>query len=66
MKPVTSRPANSERYIVCKGYRSTSGDILRMYLSHVNEEFDRVQFGSTLQKFCVQHIVPEEVLQGEC
>lgn len=27
-KPVTSRPANSERYIVCKGFKGVSSDIL--------------------------------------
>ncbi|XP_067947035.1 cap-specific mRNA (nucleoside-2'-O-)-methyltransferase 1-like [Watersipora subatra] len=65
MKPVTSRPANSERYIVCKGYRSAPGDILRLYLSCINEEFDRLGFSSAQQKLCVQHIVPLSMLKAD-
>ena len=33
-KPVTSRPANSERYIVCKGFKGVSPSILEN-LEHI-------------------------------
>ncbi|CAF1512468.1 unnamed protein product, partial [Rotaria sordida] len=31
-KPVTSRSANSERYIICKGLREDMRDIVRAYM----------------------------------
>lgn len=66
MKPVTSRPANSERYLVCKGYHSDTGVVLREYLKHVNLEFDVVGFGRSLQKRCIQEVVPLDILKGNC
>lgn len=64
MKPVTSRPANSERYIVCKGFRSEPGDVLRQYLTYVNLAFDDVHFGTTRHRKCIQHLVDLDTLKG--
>jgi len=39
VKPVTSRPANSERYVVCKGFLQQNPSVIE-YLFRVNEQFD--------------------------
>ena len=66
MKPVTSRPANSERYIICKGFKSESGSIIADYLTHVNLTVDDVHFGSaTRHKECIQHIMNIDTLKGK-
>ena len=66
MKPVTSRPANSERYISCKGFKSESGSIIADYLTHVNLTFDEVHFGAaTRHKKCIQHIMNIDTLKGK-
>lgn len=40
VKPVTSRPANSERYVVCKNFLQQNPPIID-YLFRVNAEFDK-------------------------
>jgi len=40
-KPVTSRPANSERYVVCRGLKQSNPPVCD-YLFKVNEQFSRV------------------------
>jgi len=37
-KPLTSRPANSERYLVCMGLKKRRGGSLADYLLHVNDQ----------------------------
>jgi len=61
-KPVTSRPANSERYIVCKSRRADSQPILE-YMRIVNEcfhEHTRTQSGLD-----VREVVPVNILQDD-
>lgn len=40
VKPVTSRPANSERYVVCKNFKQQNPKTVIEYLFHVNSQFD--------------------------
>jgi len=42
LKPVTSRPANSERYVVCSGFRDTER-LMSEYLLHVNNEMNELK-----------------------
>ncbi|GMR30626.1 hypothetical protein PMAYCL1PPCAC_00821, partial [Pristionchus mayeri] len=42
-KPHTSRPANSERYIVCKGLRAEPARRVRDYLKRVNRKLEEVE-----------------------
>ncbi|KAL8619662.1 hypothetical protein ACOMHN_019717 [Nucella lapillus] len=56
-KPVTSRPANSERYIVCKGLLRNKQAVVE-YLDSVNR--DLCQYSSALSTTDIYHIVPEE------
>ena len=39
-KPLTSRPANSERYLVCLGLSARRGGALADYMLHVNQMLD--------------------------
>jgi len=39
-KPLTSRPANSERYLICLGLKNDRGGSLADYLLHVNDALD--------------------------
>ena len=40
-KPLTSRPANSERYLICIGLKERRGGSLADYLLHVNDALDQ-------------------------
>lgn len=63
-KPVTSRPANSERYIVCQGLRDDS-DPVRQYMHEINLDLNRLLVPSSTQDVC--HIVPmDELHADEC
>ena len=42
-KPNTSRPANSERYLVCKGKREDSANIAQ-YMFEINARLNQVTF----------------------
>ncbi|UJR28824.1 hypothetical protein I4U23_010048 [Adineta vaga] len=61
-KPVTSRPANSERYIICKGLRGDIRDIVRPYMYEINILQNRYSQDSELED--VQSIVPLDMLKG--
>nr|KAG5714393.1 hypothetical protein BaRGS_006839 [Batillaria attramentaria] len=58
-KPVTSRPANSERYIVCKGLRANCKPVID-YMDAVNR--DLCSCSSTLSETDVNHIVDQDVM----
>ncbi|XP_029902805.1 cap-specific mRNA (nucleoside-2'-O-)-methyltransferase 1 [Myripristis murdjan] len=45
-KPVTSRPANSERYIVCRGLKPGS-DAVREYMFKVNQKLNQLKNSDT-------------------
>ncbi|KAJ7340947.1 hypothetical protein JRQ81_004234 [Phrynocephalus forsythii] len=59
-KPVTSRPANSERYVVCRGLKSGTDEV-RDYLFSVNMKLNQLR--STDQD--VNLVVPLEVIRGD-
>ncbi|XP_039385955.1 cap-specific mRNA (nucleoside-2'-O-)-methyltransferase 1 [Mauremys reevesii] len=59
-KPVTSRPANSERYVVCRGLKSGIDDV-REYLFMVNIKLNQLR-NSDLD---VNLVVPLEVIKGD-
>ncbi|XP_022331007.2 cap-specific mRNA (nucleoside-2'-O-)-methyltransferase 1-like [Crassostrea virginica] len=61
-KPVTSRPANSERYIVCQGLRGDS-DPVRQYMHEINLDLNRLGVSSSTQD--VRHIVPMDMLHAD-
>jgi len=66
-KPVTSRPANSERYIICKWKRPDTEDILQ-YMLQVNRVLTELELdmgGRTRSDKDVLEIVPESVLQAD-
>ncbi|KAL5008105.1 hypothetical protein ScPMuIL_013686 [Solemya velum] len=62
MKPVTSRPANSERYIICQGLRSDA-DTVRQYMHEVNLDLNR--YMTATSKEDVREIVPMDVLEND-
>lgn len=57
-KPVTSRPANSERYIVCK-WKREDVDLVCDYLFRVNKEFSEASDSE------VNEIVPLEMMKND-
>jgi len=66
-KPNTSRPANSERYIVCKWKRPDTDNILQ-YLFQVNQILTDLKFditGRTRSDTDVLHIVPENIISSD-
>ncbi|KAK6052249.1 ribosomal RNA large subunit methyltransferase J [Cooperia oncophora] len=62
-KPHTSRPANSERYIICKGLRKNYSDAVRDYLKRVNEQMD--EFAKAVSSKDVLSVVPLETLRSD-
>nr|KAF6461641.1 cap methyltransferase 1 [Molossus molossus] len=59
-KPITSRPANSERYVVCKGLKVGIDDV-RDYLFSVNIKINQLQNSDS----DVNLVVPLEVIKGD-
>ncbi|XP_061415268.1 cap-specific mRNA (nucleoside-2'-O-)-methyltransferase 1 isoform X2 [Lethenteron reissneri] len=59
-KPVTSRPANSERYVVCRGLRG-GVEHVREFMLAVNAEINRLKGGDDE----VLEIVPLSTLKGD-
>ncbi|KAG7323755.1 hypothetical protein KOW79_013457 [Hemibagrus wyckioides] len=59
-KPVTSRPANSERYVVCKNLKPGS-DAVRDYLFKVNLKLNHLRQSES----DVTDVVPLEVIKGD-
>lgn len=60
-KPVTSRPANSERYIVCKGMRNDM-DPVRQYMHELNLDLNHYMGATSTED--VNEIVPMSYLQN--
>ncbi|TSP79436.1 Cap-specific mRNA (nucleoside-2'-O-)-methyltransferase 1 [Bagarius yarrelli] len=59
-KPVTSRPANSERYVVCKNLKPGS-DAVRDYLFKVNLKLNHLRNSDS----DVIDVVPLEIIKGD-
>ncbi|KAJ8270520.1 hypothetical protein GJAV_G00115890 [Gymnothorax javanicus] len=59
-KPVTSRPANSERYVVCRGLKPGS-DVVREYLFTVNLKLNQLKNTDT----DVNEVVPLDIIKGD-
>lgn len=60
-KPVTSRPANSERYIVCKGMRNDS-DPVRQYMHELNVDLNHYMSSTSVED--INEVVPLSFLQN--
>ncbi|XP_014665283.1 PREDICTED: cap-specific mRNA (nucleoside-2'-O-)-methyltransferase 1-like [Priapulus caudatus] len=61
-KPITSRPANSERYIVCEGMRE-GAELIHDYLYEVNRQLCS-KYG-VLAKRTITEVVPLDVMKGD-
>lgn len=59
-KPVTSRPANSERYMVCRGLKPGS-DPVREYLFNVNLKLNQFRHSER----DVVEVVPLDIIKGD-
>jgi len=62
-KPVTSRPANSERYIICK-HKFEDTDDVHQYLFDVNKKLAPLMSVTNTEKDIVE-IVPMSVMRGD-
>lgn len=64
-KPNTSRPANSERYIVCDELSEEGATLVKDYLTSVNNELDRIwkgHSGKGKPKEDINEIVPLDLI----
>ncbi|XP_062406548.1 cap-specific mRNA (nucleoside-2'-O-)-methyltransferase 1 [Sardina pilchardus] len=59
-KPVTSRPANSERYVVCQGLKPGS-DAVREYLFTVNIKLNQLRN----KELDVNEVVPLDIIRSD-
>ena len=67
VKPVTSRPANSERYLVCEGFLQRSPSLIINYLLKVNDLFNEFKKDVDAEgnpKQDVVALVPLEMLRS--
>lgn len=62
-KPVTSRPANSERYIICEGAKD-SKNVICDYLFDINETLNKT-FRDEKSSYDVETIVPISVMKND-
>lgn len=62
IKPVTSRPANSERYIVCKNL-SADFDSVRQYFHEINLDLNKLLSATSTED--INEIVPYDVLEND-
>ena len=66
-KPNTSRPANSERYVICKWKRANTKDLFD-YLLETNERISSLGLdlqGNTRSKTDVLKLVPDSMINGD-
>ena len=66
-KPNTSRPANSERYIICK-WRRPDSDFIRQYMVQINNKINQLGFslgGTTLSSTDILSIVPDHIISRD-
>lgn len=63
-KPVTSRPANSERYIICQSKRSDSMPI-QQYLFSLNKRMCHIWPGVSHSNIDIQEVVPYDILRQD-
>ncbi|CAF1175347.1 unnamed protein product [Didymodactylos carnosus] len=61
-KPVSSRPANSERYIICKGLRESVRDIVRVYMYEINSK--QCKHRNDTEPNDIQSIVPLDIIKS--
>ncbi|XP_021362611.1 cap-specific mRNA (nucleoside-2'-O-)-methyltransferase 1-like [Mizuhopecten yessoensis] len=61
-KPVTSRPANSERYIVCRNLRGDREPV-RQYMHEINLDLNK--FMSATSEKDINEVVPNSLLEGD-
>ncbi|XP_048830226.1 cap-specific mRNA (nucleoside-2'-O-)-methyltransferase 1-like isoform X1 [Brienomyrus brachyistius] len=59
-KPITSRPANSERYVVCRGLKPGS-DPVREYLFTINLKLNQLRD----KELDVNEVVPLDIIKGD-
>ncbi|VDO23492.1 unnamed protein product [Haemonchus placei] len=64
-KPHTSRPANSERYIICKGLRKNYSDAVRDYLKRYVVNVKLYEFTKAGSSKDVVSVVPLETLKSD-
>lgn len=62
-KPVTSRPANSERYVVCKGYKDAEERRIYEYLLMVNDALNDLKVRDPDQD--INEVVPFELISED-
>ncbi|CAI2324969.1 unnamed protein product [Caenorhabditis sp. 36 PRJEB53466] len=62
-KPHTSRPANSERYITCKGLRREYSDVVKEYLKRVNLKMDVLKNADAGKD--VEEIMPLDIIKSD-
>uniref|UniRef100_A0A183CEV8 Cap-specific mRNA (nucleoside-2'-O-)-methyltransferase 1 n=1 Tax=Globodera pallida TaxID=36090 RepID=A0A183CEV8_GLOPA len=60
-KPITSRPANSERYIFCESLNSFGSSKVKKYLVEVNNRMESME----RKKEDVMELVPDELIRGD-
>ncbi|EGT40926.1 hypothetical protein CAEBREN_23306 [Caenorhabditis brenneri] len=62
-KPHTSRPANSERYITCKGLRKEYAQVVKEYLKRVNRKMEELKIKGSRDD--VMELMPLEIIKSD-
>uniref|UniRef100_A0A0N5ARN0 Cap-specific mRNA (nucleoside-2'-O-)-methyltransferase 1 n=1 Tax=Syphacia muris TaxID=451379 RepID=A0A0N5ARN0_9BILA len=62
-KPKTSRPANSERYIICKGLRKTEALLVKDFFTKLNNRLSNYQTENSEQD--IYEILPQDYIDED-
>ncbi|KAI1724059.1 ftsJ-like methyltransferase domain-containing protein [Ditylenchus destructor] len=64
-KPLTSRPANSERYIFCEGLTEFGATIVKDYMVDINNRLDRIAEQRKKDLEDIYEVVPTEIIEQD-
>ncbi|KAE9548020.1 hypothetical protein FO519_008769 [Halicephalobus sp. NKZ332] len=64
-KPITSRPANSERYIYCESLTNFGAEYIKKHLLEVNEKLENFKIQKKEKEFDVMEVVPIDLIRKD-
>ena len=64
-KPITSRPANSERYIYCENLTEFGAEYIKKHLIEVNNKLDSFKVQKKEREFDVMEVIPMDIIRDD-
>uniref|UniRef100_A0AC34QA20 Cap-specific mRNA (nucleoside-2'-O-)-methyltransferase 1 n=1 Tax=Panagrolaimus sp. JU765 TaxID=591449 RepID=A0AC34QA20_9BILA len=64
-KPITSRPANSERYLYCQDLTPFGLEVVKPHLIEINKKLESFKLQGKEKEFDVMEVVPMDVIRDD-